>query len=92
MKSLQTLGLGCWFGDKCDKSKPYIGNDLRGSLPSGFFQLRDLWGFSAPNTHLEGSLPDATSELRKLGWLQLSQNRFRGTIPKSFGRLTDLAD
>ncbi|CAI7749927.1 unnamed protein product, partial [Closterium sp. NIES-54] len=65
-------------------------NNITGSIPTSWFQLRDLEFLDLSRNRLTSSLPDAFDSLFSLQLLNLSSNSFSGTLPPSIGSLNFL--
>lgn len=67
-------------------------NDISGTFPSDFTNLKNLSMLYLQFNNFSGPLPTDFSAWENLSVLNLSNNRFDGSIPKSISSLTQLSD
>lgn len=84
-----------WYGVKLDHNGNicYLNlpwNNLKGSIPESFFNLRDLTWINFEGNELTGLLPEQFGEYTNVTFLGLASNSFTGSIPESFSNLTKL--
>ena len=67
-------------------------NNLTGSLPPSWGQLRQLQWLYLSSNKLSGPLPDAYKALTALTKLWLNGNSLTGSVPPSWASMTQLKD
>nr|GMC97747.1 probable inactive receptor kinase At2g26730 [Ipomoea batatas] len=66
-------------------------NQLTGSIPQDFTNLKFLRSLYLQNNKFSGGFPPGLTELTRLGRLDISSNKFAGPIPFSLNNLTSLS-
>ncbi|CAH9089442.1 unnamed protein product [Cuscuta epithymum] len=66
-------------------------NQLTGSIPQDFANLKFLRSLYLQNNQFSGGFPPSLTELTRLNRLDLSSNKFSGPIPFSVNNLTSLS-
>lgn len=66
------------------------GVGLKGSLPTGLWELTQLEHLQLGNNDFSGSLPEAISQLTQLRHLLLARSGLEGTLPSTLGELGKL--
>ncbi|XP_059449494.1 receptor like protein 27-like [Corylus avellana] len=62
-------------------------NNLEGTIPSSFSELKSIELLDLGSNNLEGTIPSSFSKLRSIEVLYLDENNLEGTIPSSFSEL-----
>ncbi|HYG40346.1 MAG TPA: malectin domain-containing carbohydrate-binding protein [Cytophagales bacterium] len=85
-----------WYGIELDEPYAIVsinlgGNNLSGSIPAEFSEIRSYW-INLNNNNLTGSIPVQMGDVFGLRGLDLSNNQLSGTVPKELGELRLLKD
>ncbi len=65
-------------------------NNLSGSIPDKFGNLKDLTLVKLSNNAITGSIPDTLGNLTNLTGLELDVNDLTGSVPNALGKLTEV--